>query len=444
MHHLLAPPLHRDRFYSRRRFLKLSAPALMGGGLTSVASSWGIAQQDTKPIPVAALITAYYPVSHADVIVSKILEGYQRNGGEPQSGLKLVSMVVEQQHQHDISQALAERYGIRLCKTIDEAITLGTEKVQVAGVLSIAEHGDYPLTPVTQQKMYPRRRYFDETVATFNRRGEAVPYFNDKHLSYRWEDAQAMVEIARKLNFPLLAGSSLPLTWRFPELELPFDCEIEAALTIGYGPIEDYGFHALEAHQCMIERRRGGEAGIREVEVAVGKDILATKRAGVWSSELFAAARSVMPGHPTDTADWDPVTTEFVDSRHQPAAYLMTHSDGLRSAVIMTAGFSGGFAFACKLKGEQKPLACWFKLQDWGVFGHFAFLLDAFEDTIRNDRAAYPIERTLMTTGVLDRCMQLVSRGGGRQATPELEFAYRASDWTFANHPQSRLVLPHD
>ncbi len=45
--------------------------------------------------------------------------------------------------------------------------------------------------------------------------------------------------------------------------------EIEAALTIGYGPVEDYGFHALEAHQCMIVRRHGGEAGIREIQVAI-------------------------------------------------------------------------------------------------------------------------------------------------------------------------------
>jgi hypothetical protein len=101
--------------------------------------------------------------------VSKILEGYQRNGQDPRSGLKLVSMYVEQSHPHDISQAMAELYGVRLCKTIDEAITLGSDKVQVAGVLSIAARGDYPLTPETQQKMYPRREFFDETVAAFKR-----------------------------------------------------------------------------------------------------------------------------------------------------------------------------------------------------------------------------------------------------------------------------------
>ncbi len=58
----------------------------MAGGLANLAIPWRLAQQETKLLPVAALITAYYPVSHADVIASKILEGYQRNGGDPRIG----------------------------------------------------------------------------------------------------------------------------------------------------------------------------------------------------------------------------------------------------------------------------------------------------------------------------------------------------------------------
>jgi len=400
--------------------------------------------QSNQPIPVAALITAYYPISHADVIVSKILEGYQRNGGAPKSNLSLVSMYVDQQHPHDISHALAERYGVRLCRSIDEALTHGTNRMQVAGVLSIAEHGDYPKLELTEQKIYPRRRFFDETVAVFERTGSVVPFFNDKHFSYRWEDAQAMVEISRKLKFPLLAGSTLPLTWRFPELELPRDCEIEEALTIGYGPLEDYGFHAIEAHQCMLERRRGGESGVRAIEVAVGKSILETKRAGRWSANLFAAARRTMPGNLDDSITWDPLTTEYEGMSNQPACYLLQHSDGLRSAVVMTASYSGGFAFACKIKGEKAPRACWFKLQDWGVFGHFSYLLHAFEKTIRDGKAVYPPERTLLATGILDRCMQLVASGGGKVESPELDFSYIGAEWPFANHRDSSLILPHE
>lgn len=214
--------------------------------------------------------------------------------------------------------------------------------------------------------------------------------------------------------------------------------------TIGYGPVEDYGFRALETHQCMIERRHGGEAGVSQVKVAIGRDILATKQTGEWSSELFAAARRTMPGNPADTESWDPVITRLEGARNQPAAFLLNHCDGLKSAVIMTAGYSGGFALACELKGRQDSVACWFKLQDWGVFGHFSYLLDAFEATIRNGKAVYPAERTLLTTGVLDRCMRLAADGGGTVATPELDYQYGSDDWLFANHPNSHLILPHD
>jgi len=427
---------------TRRDLLHQSAHAVAGALLAPRVCPATPAARDER-LPVTALITAYYPVSHADVIVSKILEGYQRNNGTPRSGLQLVSMYVEQDHEHDISRSLARRYNVRLCRSIDEAITLGTDRVQVRGVLGIAEHGNYPLTPDTQQKMYPRRRFLDQSLATFDRCRQVVSYFNDKHLAYRWEDARAMVEAARARKVPLLAGSSLPLTWRLPVLELPRDCVIEEALTIGYGPLEDYGFHALETHQCMVERRQGGEAGVRSVEVALGPGIRAAERAGRWSTDLFAAALRTLPGEKSASA-WDPEAVEFETPRQQPAAYLMEHRDGLRSAVIMAAGLSNGFAFACRLRGERQPRAAWFKLQDWGVFGHFSYLLEAFEATIRQGRAVYPLERTLLTTGILDRCLQGIATGGNRQETPELAIAYQPSDWHFANHPQTPLSLPHD
>ncbi|MGV2337336.1 MAG UNVERIFIED_CONTAM: hypothetical protein LVR18_25685 [Planctomycetaceae bacterium] len=138
---------------------------------------------------------------------------------------------------------------------------------------------------------------------------------------------------------------------------------------------------ALEAHQCQVERRRGGEAGVQSIEVLVGENMLQGKLAGRWSAALFASARRALPGQPEDTLDWNPVTTEFEGPRNQPAAFLITHRDGLRSAVIMTAGYSGGFSFACQLRGESTPRTCWFKLQEGGVFGHFSYLVQAFEES---------------------------------------------------------------
>jgi len=81
-------------------------------------------------------------------------------------------------------------------------------------------------------------------------------------------------------------------------------------------------------------------------------------------------------------------------------------------------------------------------LQDWGPFGHFSYQLGAFEATIRAGQTVYPVERTLLTTGILDRCMHGLAGGGISEQTPELAIRCSAAPWPFANHPQSKLQLP--
>lgn len=419
---------------SRRQFLQTGSAAaaslLFPGSLPRM-----VGQGSRAKLPVAAVVTAYTPNSHSDVIVGKILEGWQQDGGAGPD-LKLVSLWTDQVPANDRSRSLAEKHGFRIAKSIDDAITNGTDRIQVAGVLSIGEHGNYPFTPDTNQHMYPRRRFFDEIAATFRRVGQVVPVFNDKHLAYRWDDAKHMFDTARALQIPFLAGSSVPVAWRVPPLDLPRDCEIEAAVTIGHGGLESYGFHALETHQCLIERRRGGETGLAAIQAVRGNEILKAEQAGRWSRELFDAALKTMPPLKRAKENW----TESKDS----AAYLLEHRDGLRSAVIMASGLAAHFASAVKLKGQDKPLATWFKLQENKPYGHFAYLLFAIEHTVRTGMAAYPVERTLLTTGMLDRLMHSLAQEGRRFETPELHLAYQPADWPFANHPKSPLTIPNN
>jgi hypothetical protein len=397
-----------------------------------------IAAEKAEPrrkLPVAAVVSVYTPSSHADVIVGKILEGYQQDGGAGPD-LEVVSVFTDQVPAQDMSREKAAKHGFRISPTIHDALTLGSGTLQVAGVLCIGEHGDYPKTPDTEQRMYPRRRFFDDVVAVFRECGQVVPVFNDKHLGYRWEDASAMVETARQLKIPFLAGSSLPVAWRMPPFELARDSELETALTIGYGGFEDYGFHALEAHQCLLERRRGGETGIAAVRALRGNRIRTSELAGDWSTELFAAARRQMPGNPEDTKAWNPGP----DS----AVYLLEHRDGLRSAVVIANGLAGHFSTALRIKGSQQPVGTWFKLQEGPPYGHFAYLLRAINETILTGKSPWPVERTLLTTGILDRVMQSLADGGQRYETPELSINYSAVDWPFANRSDSPLQLPVD
>ncbi|MCC7333900.1 MAG: hypothetical protein IT422_02320 [Pirellulaceae bacterium] len=162
-----------------------------------------------KKLPVDAAVTTYHKNSHADVIIGKIWEGWRQQGG-PGPDLELVSLYTDQVHEADLSRGLAEKHGFDIAQTIDEAVTMGQNKLSVAGVLSIGEQGDYPLNDAGQ-KLYPRRRFLDEIVVAMKRCGEFAPIFSDKHLSWNWSDAKHMFDLSKQHDIPFMAGSSLPL-----------------------------------------------------------------------------------------------------------------------------------------------------------------------------------------------------------------------------------------
>lgn len=394
-----------------------SLPLLLSG------NTFAAETKSREKLPVAAIVTEYTPNSHADVLVGKILEGFQQQGG-PGPDLKLAALYTDQVPQRDMSRGLSRKYGFPITDTIEEAITLGTQQVQVAGVLSIGEHGKYPFTPITRQHMYPRKQFFDEITATFQKFGKSVPVYNDKHLGYRWQDAKAMVDTSRKMDFPLMAGSSLPVAWRQPTLTLPENCEIESVLTIGRGNFEAHGFHALEAQQCLIEHRRGS-TGVTAVETAQGKQIWEAEQAGKWNREMLKAALAVIPN--VAKGKWEEILKD--DS----AFYFLEHQDGLKSTVAMVNRLSRHYAVAVKLKGEDQPRATWIKLELDPPFGHFAYLLKAIEHMIHTGQPAYPVERTLLTTGILDTVMHSLAAGGKRIETPQLAIDYEAVRWPYAN-----------
>ena len=245
--------------------------------------------------------------------------------------------------------------------------------------------------------------------------GRVVPTFSDKHLSYSWDEARATWREAHALGLPFMAGSSLPVTWRRPPLELPLGCAIEEALVVGYGPLESYGFHALETLQCMVERRAGGEVGVAAVQCLRGPAVWAAAAAGGWSRQLEAAAlartESISP-HGTPEA-----------GAPSPAAFLIEYRDGLRATVLMLDQFVSQFTFAARVGGEV--VSTLFYLQSTEPFGHFAFLVDRFEEMVLTGRPPYPVERTVLTTGALDFLMRSAASDGARIETPELAVAYR-------------------
>jgi hypothetical protein len=386
---------------------------------------------------VAGIVTEYRLHSHADVILTKILEGYNHDGG-PGPNLQLVSLYVDQFPASDMSRELAKKHQFTIYDTIEGALTLGGKQLAVDGVLSIGEHGNYPAN-ARGQRLYPRRRFFAAVVNTFVKCKKSVPVFTDKHLSATWADARWIYDEARELFVPLMAGSSLPLTWRRPPLQLPRGCALTEAVQVGYGPLEAYGFHALESLQCMVERRKGGESGVRSVQCLQGEAMWKALDAGRWSKRLLEAALERVPAHAD--GDYRAPTAKSPDA----GLFLIEYRDGLRAAVAMLNGWvsegdGGAFCFAGQVSGQEKPRATHFYLQQPDPYAHFGYLLRAIDAMIRTGHAVYPVERTLLTSGILDAIMISRAEKYRRIDTPHLDVRYQPTDWPFATGPVPKVI----
>jgi hypothetical protein len=390
-----------------------------------------------EPKRVAAVVTEYRRHSHADVILGKILEGYFHDSQDmPQ--LRLVSLFVDQFPERDMSRALAQRHGFTIYDTIEGAVTLGRQEVAVDGVLCIGEHGRYP-TNDRGQILYPRRRFFEAVTNVFARHRRAVPVFNDKHLAATWADARWMYDRARELMVPFLAGSSVPVTWRRPVLRLPRGTDLTEAVQIGYGPFEGYGFHALEGLQCIAERRRGGEVGVRSVQCLQGEEMWRAMDRGAFARDVLEAGLALVPAHAN--GDYRQLTARARDA----GVFLIEYRDGFRAAVCMLNGWvhegdGGAFIFAGRVRGRDRPIATHFYLQQPDPFAHFAYLLRAIEAMILTGHPPYPVERTLLTTGILDAVMVSKAENNRLVETPYLDIRYQPTDWPFAMDPVPRPI----
>ena len=414
----------------RREFLQRSGQFVRGLMLTSLLPPSALAAGG-KRLKVAAVITAFTYRSHAHVILENFVAPYLFNGKWISSDMDVVSMYADQFPDGELSRAFAAKYNIPIYKTIAEALCLGGDKLEVDAVLSIGEHGTYPINKKGQQE-YPRKRFFDEIVAVFRRSGKVAPVFSDKHLSYRWDWAKEMYDTARELKIPFMAGSSVPLAERRPPLELPRRAKITEAVSIHGGGVESYDFHGLEVLQSMVEARQGYETGVARVQFLPGDALWKAADDGLWSPALAQAALDAEPNsgrqpakeliRPPKPGDTGP---PFVSH-----GILLNYRDGLR-AIVLAAATGGGIKWhlACKLAGEGQPRATSFYVGPWNNRNLFKALSHAVQTFFRDRRAPYPVERTLLVTGILDAEMESRFRGGQPIDTPHLAVAYAPRDF---------------
>jgi len=368
---------------------------------------------------VAAIATVYRENSHGDVIITKLLEGYKLYGVPTEPRIEVVSLYLDQVPENDMGVAMAARHGVSIFGTIAEAIGVGKPGVNVDGVLLVGEHGNYGRNEL-DQILYPRRRLFEAAISTMIGAGTFVPIFNDKHLAWNHEDAEFMYQTAKRFNVPFVAGSTLPIAWRQPALEYPLGFEgLTEALVVGYGPTEAYGYHALEAFQAMVERRAGGETGVKSIQTLEGAAVWEALDSGRISRDLFDSALATIDG----TAGVDPVAAV-----PEPVAFIFEYLDGLRGAVVLLNGLIETFGYAGRRNGEID--ACLMHLQNGKPYNHFTFLVRQIESTVINGVSPTPIERTLLAGGLTDYAMRSKHQNHELIETPGLAISYAAPETT--------------
>jgi hypothetical protein len=393
--------------------------------------------QETPKKRVAFLGTVVFRHSHSQHFLDRLTQGYFWQGRWIPPRVEVASVYIDQfPERGDLGRQRIEKHQLNQCASIREALTLGGSELAVDGVVIIGEHGEYPNNE-KGQKLYPRYSWFQEVVQVFEASGRSVPVFNDKHLSTDWDECVRMVEDSRRLDFAFLAGSSLPVTWRLPSIDMPHGADLRESVCVAYGGVDSYDFHAFETAQCMSERRRGGEVGIRSVHALRGDKLWAAlggeDRRITRDLIVSALNRShnlpVEGGYPTD-----PVTFEwFRRTLPDTLGFLIEHRDGFRTTALLTG--IRDFNYAGYLGDRNEIVSCQMYLP---MPGHGSTTADFFnpltrhiEDTILHGKAPYPVERTLLTSGMVIAGVNSLHQGEVLVETPEMGIAYQSPNESF-------------
>lgn len=412
----------------------------------------------SNPIRLAILGSTYRLGSHLQTIADRFLIGYPFDGDWHLPNIKVVSLYVDEHARQldagpnefvlsmtgatrkrsanlwpaeDLSQARAKQFGVRLCRDIPEALRVGGDRIAVDAVLTIVEQCPpfpYPSND-KDQVLLPRFDFFEQCVQVFETEKHTVPYFNHKQFSFSFTEAQTMVQTAERLKIPLMAGSSLPVTWRLPGVDVPLGARVKEAVMVGVGSLDDNDFDALEAMQSMLERRKGGETGVKAVQMLEGDEVWAAAKAGRWSKDLLSSALSrsdtPMGLSPQDGRCQDLTEDNLLPQLvKDPAAYCIEYTDGTRATMLMLNGAVKDFNISIRLE-DQNLVSTQFLMPLPPNEVYSACLASKVESLYQTRKEPYPTQRALLVTGMLEACLSSRRRFGQRIETPHLAIQYQ-------------------
>ena len=405
-------------FYTRREMLGITGVAGLAA-LTDIAAG---AVSQTAVRPRVACLVSYWgaPSSHADWIINKLIDGYWWQGAHTPSRIDIASIYL---HQHDTSilgQKVAKAKGIPVFRTVAEALTLGGEELAVDGVVIVGEHGDYP-TDLKGHWLLPRWWMYNQMIRIFERSNRSVPVFNDKHLSYDWDESKWMFDKSRELYFPLTGGSNVPIYYRSPEIELDIDTPIKNSIVVGNASDEGAIFHSIDVLQSFVERRKGGETGVKAVQSIRGTEAWTWVKCNTWVGNLLDSVEKKIE-----------LQTRYFQERPQTNLCIVEYNDGTNAAIISDQGV--GWTYAGEIEGQNEATVI-SMLDGWhrpfGQYHASNSLPHWITEMMVTKKEPFNAERLLLSSGITNYYMQSNWENGrffpvGRRIeTPFLNMTYR-------------------
>lgn len=238
--------------------------------------------------------------------------------------------------------------------------------------------------------------------------------------------AHTFSTLAAARQVTLASGTTLPVTWRLPQMDLPSQARVAEALIVVQGASPLAELHALDGLLPVLERRASGERGVRQVKFLSGREPWRAGDRREWSWPLLSAALS-RSDSPQGDAILDGRTQDLVGLglvpklAPNPRGWLLEHTDGVRSALMVLDGVVADFNFAVHLADGSNLSAQLFRAPV-PAQEHYSRLAATLEDFFRTGTPPWPTQRSLLTAGLLDACRQTAAQPGVWLRTPELSF----------------------
>lgn len=359
---------------------------------------------------IAFILEDFALHSPAQQLLDRFLLGYRRDGGfHKLDGVRIsVARAGDLQSPSapsDLLQARAATANLHLAPDLPSALREADALIVVSSANSVA----------------PRESTM--TAALTNaQRGAACFVFGSAATSLATARMLSTLAAARQLT--LSSGTALPVTWRLPQVDLPANARVDEALIVVQGASPLAELHALEGILPVLARRVGGERGVRQVKFLAGRELFRAADRREWSWPLLSAALS-RSDSPQGDAIKDGRTQDLVGLglvpklATNPRGWLLEHTDGVRTALLVLDGVVADFNFAVRLADGSEISAQLFRAPAPG-HEHFSQLAAKLEDFFRTGEPPWPASRSLLTAGLLAACRQTAAQPGVWLRTPEL------------------------